>query len=141
MQPHRRQPTRLLRPWDSPGKNTGVGCHFLLQCMKVKGKAKKAGILVNCSESALWVKGKECVGLLIYRATLNDCCPTASSRDLREEGECYSFPRPNMLTTEGVRLFGAPGGYTDPGCTFDLGKRQPSAFLLMDSFRPASYGE
>ena len=34
--PHRRQPTRLRRPWDSPGKNTGVGCHFLLQCMKVK---------------------------------------------------------------------------------------------------------
>ena len=33
MQPHRRQPTRLLCPWDSPGKNTGVGCHFLLQCM------------------------------------------------------------------------------------------------------------
>ena len=30
---HRRQPTRLLRPWDSPGKNTGVGCHFLLQCV------------------------------------------------------------------------------------------------------------
>ena len=30
---HRRQPTRLLCPWDSPGKNTGVGCHFLLQCM------------------------------------------------------------------------------------------------------------
>ena len=36
MQPHRRQPNRLLCPWDSPGKNTGVGCHFLLQCMKVK---------------------------------------------------------------------------------------------------------
>ena len=34
--PHRRQPTRLPRPWDSPGKNTRVGCHFLLQCMKVK---------------------------------------------------------------------------------------------------------
>ena len=34
--PHRRQPTRLLRPWDSPGKNTGVGCHLLLQCIKVK---------------------------------------------------------------------------------------------------------
>ena len=33
--PHRRQPTRLPRPWDSPGKNTGVGCHFLLQCIKV----------------------------------------------------------------------------------------------------------
>ena len=36
--PHRRQPTRLPRPWDSPGKNTGVGCHFLLQCMKVKSE-------------------------------------------------------------------------------------------------------
>ena len=36
VRPHRRQPTRLPRPWDSPGKNTGVGCHFLLQCMKVK---------------------------------------------------------------------------------------------------------
>ena len=34
--PHGLQPTRLLCPWDSPGKNTGVGCHFLLQCMKVK---------------------------------------------------------------------------------------------------------
>ena len=34
VRPHRRQPTRLRRPWDSPGKNTGVGCHFLLQCMK-----------------------------------------------------------------------------------------------------------
>ena len=38
MRPHRRQPTRLPRPWDSPGKNTGVGCHFLLQCMKVKSE-------------------------------------------------------------------------------------------------------
>ena len=36
------QPTRLPRPWDSPGKNTGVGCHFLLQCMKVKSKSEVA---------------------------------------------------------------------------------------------------
>ena len=36
MQPHRRQPIRLSCPWDSPGKNIGVGCHFLLQCIKVK---------------------------------------------------------------------------------------------------------
>ena len=39
VRPHRRQPTRLHRPSDSPGKNTGVGCHFLLQCMKVKVKS------------------------------------------------------------------------------------------------------
>ena len=36
VQPHRQQPTRLPHPWDSPGKNSGVGCHFLLQCMQVK---------------------------------------------------------------------------------------------------------
>ena len=40
--PHRRQPTRLPRPWDSPGKNTGVDCHFLLQCMKVKSEREVA---------------------------------------------------------------------------------------------------
>ena len=42
VRPHRRQPTRLLRPWDSPGKNTGVGCHFLLQCMKVESESEVA---------------------------------------------------------------------------------------------------
>ena len=40
VRPHRRQPTRPRRPWDSPGKNTGEGCHFLLQCMKVKSESK-----------------------------------------------------------------------------------------------------
>ena len=42
MRPHRWQPTRLPRPWYSPGKNTGVGCHFLLQCMKVKSESAVA---------------------------------------------------------------------------------------------------
>ena len=42
VQPHRRQPTRLPRTWDSPGKNTGVGCHFLLQRMKVKSESDDA---------------------------------------------------------------------------------------------------
>ena len=40
VRPHRWQPTRLPRPWDSPGKNTGVGCHFLLQCMKAKSESE-----------------------------------------------------------------------------------------------------
>ena len=40
MRPHRRQPNRLPHPWDSPGKNTGVGCHCLLQCMKVKSESE-----------------------------------------------------------------------------------------------------
>ena len=42
MQPHRRQPTRLLCPLDSPGKKTGVGCHFLIQCMQVKSESEVA---------------------------------------------------------------------------------------------------
>ena len=47
---HRRQPTRLPRPWDSPGKNTGVGCHFLLQCMKVKSESEDAQLCPTPSD-------------------------------------------------------------------------------------------
>jgi len=47
LQPHRQQPTRLPHPWDSPGKNTGVGCHFLLQCMKVKSESEVARSVVS----------------------------------------------------------------------------------------------
>ena len=42
VRPHRRQPTRLPRPWDSPGKTPGVSCHVLLQCMKVKSESEVA---------------------------------------------------------------------------------------------------
>ena len=49
LQPHRQQPTRLLRPWDSPGKNIGVGCHFLLQCMKVKSESEVAELCPTLS--------------------------------------------------------------------------------------------
>ena len=60
MQPHRRQPTRLPHPWDSPGKNTGVGCHFLLQCMKVKSESEVAQLCPALSDPM-------------------DCCPPGSS--------------------------------------------------------------
>ena len=49
--PHRRQPTRLRRPWDSPGRNTGVGYHFLLQCMKVKSESDIAQSCLTLSNS------------------------------------------------------------------------------------------
>ena len=66
VRPHRRRPTRLLCPWDSPGKNTGVGCHFLLQSMKVKSEREVAqscptlrGIIATllsyvCGERYVW---------------------------------------------------------------------------------------
>ena len=54
MRPHRRQPIRLHRPWDSPGKNTGVGCHFLLQCMKVKSEREVAQSCPTLSDPMDW---------------------------------------------------------------------------------------
>ena len=50
VRPHRQQPTRLLCPWDSPGKNTGVGCHFLLQCVKVKSEREVAQSCLTLSD-------------------------------------------------------------------------------------------
>jgi len=47
---NRQQPTRLLCPWDSPGKNTGVGCHFLLQCMKVKSESEVSQSCLTVSD-------------------------------------------------------------------------------------------
>ena len=47
---HRQQPTRLPHPWHSPGKNTGVGCHFLLQCMKVKSENEVAQLCLTLSD-------------------------------------------------------------------------------------------
>ena len=50
VRPQGRQPTRLPRPWDSPGKNTGVGCYFLLQCMKVKSESEVAQLCPTPSD-------------------------------------------------------------------------------------------
>ena len=54
VRPHRQQPTRLPRHWDSPGKNTGVGCHFLLQCMKVKSESEVAQSCSTLSDPMDW---------------------------------------------------------------------------------------
>ena len=50
VRPHRRQPTRFPHPWDSPSKNTGVGYHFLLQCMKVKSESEVAQSCLTLSD-------------------------------------------------------------------------------------------
>ena len=47
LQPHRWQPTRLPHPWDSPGKNTGVGCHFLLQCVKSESEVAQSYLTLS----------------------------------------------------------------------------------------------
>jgi len=50
VRPYRQQPTRLPCPWDSPGKNTGVGCHFLFQCMTVKSESEVAQSCLTLSD-------------------------------------------------------------------------------------------
>ena len=50
LRPQRWQPTRLRRPWDSLGKITGVGCHFLLQCIKVKSESEVAQLCPTLSD-------------------------------------------------------------------------------------------
>ena len=68
VQLHRLQPTRLPCPWDSPGKNTGVGCHFLLQCMKVKSENEVTQLCPTLSDPmdcSLW--GSSILGISMAR--------------------------------------------------------------------------
>ena len=51
VRPHRRQPTRVPHPWDSPGKNMEVGCHFLLQCMKMKSESEVAQLCMTLGDT------------------------------------------------------------------------------------------
>ena len=82
VQPHRRPPTRLPHPWNSPGKNIGVGCHFLLQCMKVKSESEVAQSCptlpdsMDCSPSDSSVRG-------IFQARVLEWGAIAFSEELR----------------------------------------------------------
>ena len=88
VQPHRRQPTRLPRPWDSPGKNTGVGCHFLLQCMKGKGESEVAQLCstrsdrVDCSLPGSSVHGIFQARVLEW-AAIAFCIPLLVEKQIR----------------------------------------------------------
>ena len=81
---HRQQPTRLPCPWDSPGKNTGVGCHFLLQCMKVKSKSEVTQLCLtlrypmDCSLPSSSVHG-------IFQARVLDWVAIAASTILKSQ--------------------------------------------------------
>ena len=107
MRPHRRQPNRLPRPWDSPGKNTGVGCHFLFQCMKVKSESEFARGHTNYLE--LWLDGSRnlmisevCVQLNLLqtpRGHISYSLPSNHQKLLRlvelskEDSVCYRLTR------------------------------------------------
>ena len=89
VRPHRQQPTRLPRPWDSPGKNIGVGCHFLLHCMKVKSESEVAqsfltlSNLMDCSPPGSSVHGIFQARVLEWGATaFSSSHPQATSSHL-----------------------------------------------------------
>ena len=94
VRPHRRKPTRHPCPWDSPGKNTGVGCHFLLQCMKVKSESEVAQSCLtlrdpmDCSPPGSSVHG-------VFQARVLEWCAIAFSESLL----IYTF----------IKIFGSSG--------------------------------
>ena len=100
VRPHGLQPTRLLRPWDSPGKNTGVGCHFLLQCMKVESESEVAQSCLTLSDPMdCSLPGSSVHG--IFRATVLEWGAIAFSI----AGSIYSFVLPIHSTTLPVHSF------------------------------------
>ena len=113
VRPHRQQPTRLSHPWDSPGKNTGVGCHFLLQCMKVKSESEVAqSCLTLCNPMDCSLPGSSVHG--IFQARILECISisfsrvSSSPRDWNQVsyivGRCFTI----WATREEIRGF--PGG-------------------------------
>ena len=89
--PHRRQPTRLPCPWDSPGKNTGVGCHFFLQCMKVKSESDS-----NAWKWKVKVKSLSRVWLLAAPWTAAYQAPPSMGFSRQEYWSGVPLPSPEM---------------------------------------------
>ena len=107
MWPHRWQPTRLHRPWDSPGKNTGVGCHFLLQCMKVKRESEVAQSCptlhdpMDCSLSGPCVHG-------IFQARVLEWGASSFSNAWKWTVKVKSLSRVRLLATPWTAAYQAP---------------------------------
>ena len=107
MQPHRRHPTRLSRPWDSPGENTGVGCHFLLQCMKVKSESEVAQSCptlsdpMDCSLPGSSVHG-------IFQARVLEWGAIAFSSAWKWKVKVKSLCRVRLLATPWTAAYQAP---------------------------------
>ena len=104
VRPHRWQPIRLLPPWDSPGKNTGVGCHFLLQCMKGKSEsevAQSCPTLIDPMDCSL--PGSSIHG--IFQARVLEWGAIAfSTLDLHLGENVHLENKPVLTTVSGVKI-------------------------------------
>ena len=98
VRPHRQQPTRLCCPWESPGKNTGVGCHFLLQCMKVKSESEVAqSCLTHCNSMDCSPPGSSVHG--IFQARVLEWGATAFSTSWPTSPQILSTSPSHSLAT------------------------------------------
>ena len=103
VRPHRRQPTRLPHPWDSPGKNTGVGCHFLLQCMKVKSESEVTQSCLTLSDPMDYSSpGPLSMGF--SRQEYWSGVPLPSPRQKKEQSNNIAFMgEERLFSTKGLR--------------------------------------
>ena len=119
MRPHRQQPTRLPRPWDSPGKNTGVGCHFLLQCMKLKSESEvDQSCPTLCNPMDCSLPGSSVHGILYTLSYLNftiillECyyLQLINEDTETQRGEAVCLRSHSLEVVEGTQIWG-------PGCS------------------------
>ena len=135
VRPHRQQPIRLPHPWDSPGKNTGVGCHFLLQCMKVKSESEVAQSCstlsdpMDCSPPGSSVHG-------IFQARVLEWGAIAFSVRSTQNSENFDAPAGRCVPSRGQRRWcclpvSALTGNQSPSC--GLSSALFLCFLLVSS--------
>ena len=120
--PQRQQPTRLHRAWDSPGKNTGVGCHFLLQCMKEKSEREVAQSCPTLSDPMdCSLPGSSVHGIFPGKSTRVGCHFLLQCMKVKSESEVASVmsdpQRPHGLQpTRLLRPWDLPGKSIGVGC-------------------------
>ena len=118
VRPHRQKPTRLPHPWDSPGKNTGVGCHFLLQCIKLKSEREVTQSCPTLSDPMDYsLPGSSIPGIF-------------QARVLEWGAIAFSDLQANVIQTNYFLPRSAP---PYPQMTFHLGAQMPNSRRIPDS--------
>ena len=115
--PHRRQPTRFPCPWVSPGKNTGVGCHFLLQCMKAKTESEVVQSCLTLSDPMdCSLPGSSVHG--IFQARTLEWVAIAFSNAWKWKVKVKSISHVQLLATPWTAAFQVPlRGHTESDTT------------------------
>ena len=131
VRPQRRQPTRFPGPWDSPGKNTGVGCHFLLQCMKVKSESEVAQLCptpsdpMDCSPPGSSIHGICQARVLEWVAiAFSDMKLHTSSQSMLEKETLYPLVAFPSGSTVKESTYSAGDLGSIPGLERSLGERK-----------------